>query len=399
MRWFRLAGIPPGERLAALRLQVEAWRPFEAAAARLILAGDEGLAIAWDGQAAQEQSLIAGLAPERCRFIPETLLQAGRDDGVRLLRCVEGFEAQRWESGWLRASRWWMTPLTARDWREFGHASGASADADDHLVPEPEDPVPLASAWAKHYSLQASGDSAMGLERRVVFAGALAMVLASGTLAHQFWDVRQHERSLARQIEVAKMAAAPVLQARDAAMSAVDQVEKLAVWFAPPQPIDVIGYLDDALSKSGVQIKGLDLEGDKLRLGLQLSPNSTRAAIVRDLQAGGRFNDVTEVRAENARGLLTMEMRVVSAPMPWTGQEPQANDSASATVAPPAAAPTPSIATLTPASPPVQAPTPTPTPKAQSQPRPPPGPPKPIIAKPDANGMPPPEVFNAIPDR
>ena len=397
LRWFRLTGLPAAERLAALRLQAEAWRPFENTAARLVLSGEEGLAIAWDAAAVQQQLLANSMAPERCQFIPETLLQPVGTEGLRLQCCAEGFEAQSWRDGFLRASRWWANPLTAQDWQEFVHASGAGMDAGG-MPPQPQQPALAPSAWIKHYPLHAAAEGAESAEQRLVFVGALALTLVGGVLAHQLWDARQQGQSLARQIADVKSATAPVLSARDATMAVVDDVEKIAAWFALPLPVDVIGHLHDMLGRSGVLIKDLDLEGSKLRLGLQLAPNATRAGIVKDLQAGGWFTDVTEVRADNARGLLTMEMRIVGLRPPAAvdaGVAPVTEVAAPMRTAPAAvAAPAPVQAPT--AAPPRAVPAPT---ASTRQPPPPQGQPKPIVAKPDANGLPPPDVFNAIPNR
>lgn len=397
LRWFRLTGIPAAERMSALRLQVEAWRPFENLAARLVLSGEDGLAIAWDGAAAELQLLTAGQPVERCQFIPETLLQLPGADGLRLLSCSEGFEAQCWQDGWLRASRWWSEPLTSKDWQEFVHASGPARGGADAL-PQPEEASLAASAWAKHYPLHAAADGANGVERRLVFGGALALTLTLGTLAHQLWNAHQHGQALAWQMADVKTATASVLGARDATLAAVDEVDRLAAWFALPLPVDVIGYLHDALGRSGVQIKDLDLEGDKLRLGLQLMPNATRAGIVKDLQAGGWFVDVAEVRADNARGLLTMEMRIVGLRPPVDAAAATTPSAPNVEATPPAVAPVKAAVVNAPAVPVQSQPAPAPVP-VQTPARPLQGPPKPIVAKPDANGMPPPDVFNAIPNR
>jgi hypothetical protein len=228
-----------------------------------------------------------------------------------------------------------------------------------------------------------------------VFGGALALTLAVGTLAHQLWDAHQQGRVLANQIADVKMATASVLGARDATLAAVDEVDRLAAWFALPLPVDVIGYLHDALAKSGVQIKDLDLEGDRLRLGLQLMPNATRAGIVKDLQAGGWFVDVAEVRADNARGLLTMEMRIAGLRPPVDATAAMTPSGVNAEAAPPAAAAVKAAVANAPTGQ-VQSQPPVPV---QTPARPAQGPPKPIVAKPDANGMPPSDVFNAVPNR
>ncbi len=325
-------------------------------------------------------------------------------DGLRLLRGAEGLEVQCWREGFLRASRWWSESLTAQDWQEFVHASGAGPQAGGAL-PEAQQ-LALDSAWIKHYPLHASAEGAEGAEQRLVFIGALALSLAAGVLAQQLWDAHQQGQALARQIADIKTATAPVLAARDATVAAVDEVEKLAAWFALPLPVDVIGHLNDTLGRSGVQVKDLDLEGSKLRLGLQLKPNATRAGIVKDLQSGGWFVDVNEVRADNARGLLTMELRIVGLRPPATGAaDATATATATATVTtatatPPSAtqAAAPSPVTQAPIAPATQV-SPAPAPAPARPPQAPQGPGKPIVAKPDANGLPPPDVFNAIPNR
>lgn len=406
LRWFRLTGLPAAERLAALRLQVDAWRPFDTTAARLVLAGEDGLAIAWDADKVHAQLRDAGLTPERCQVLPETLLQSPGGDGLRLLRASDGFEAQSWREGALRASRWWAEALTPQDWQEFVHASGAGRDVAE-LPPHAEDIALAPAAWARHYALHASADGSQDVERRLVFAGALALTLAAGLLAHQFWDAHREGQALARQIADIKQATASVLGARDATMASLDEVDKLAAWYSVPLPVDVIGHLADTLARSGVLIKDLDLEGSKLRLGLQLAPSATRAGIVRDLQSGGWFTDVVEVRADNARGLLTMEMRIVGLRPPASGAVAAAAPGTSPAAAPEfSSTPTQAAATAAPVAraPAVAAPPPAaqpaPAPVAVRPPAPAPREPaKPIIAKPDANGMPPPDVFNAIPNR
>jgi hypothetical protein len=405
LRWFRLAGLPSAERFAALRLQVEAWRPFDELAARLAVSGEEGLAIAWDAAAVRAHLVAAGLSPERCQVVPEVLLQAPGADGLRLLQGADGFEAQCWRDGWLRASRWWAQALTVQDWQEFVHASGGDVATP---MPPAEVAALVTTPWARHLPLDASADGADGTERRLVFAGGLALAFAGGLLAHQFWDVRQEGQALAAQIADVKQTTGPVLQARDATMAALDEVDKLAAWYAVPLPVDVVGQLHDTLARSGVQVKDLDLEGSKLRLGLLLSPTATRAGIVKDLQSGGWFTDVVEVRADNARGMVTMEMRiagprppvggaapagvVADSPLPAAAVSPSPVMAPAPVTVPRAAAPAPAASAQAPAPAPVQ-------PPPARAPAPPREPAKPIIAKPDANGMPPPDVFNAVPNR
>ncbi len=401
LRWFRLQGIPTAERLSALRLQVEAWRPFDRTAARLVIQGEQGLAVAWDEAALHQDALAAGLPPERCQLLHETFIQATGGDGLRLLRGVEGYEAQQWQDGQLLASRWWPQALSEADWREFVRASGAGRDGLAVSLPEPQTPLAAVTPWARHFPLHPSADSERGLEQRLVLLGGLGMLLGVGVMAHQWWDAHSQERRLVERVAELKASAGPVVAARDATLAQMAEVGKLASWFAAPQPVDVLGYLNDTLARLNVQIKELELEGDKLQLALQLGANTGRANVVKELQAGGWFSDVTEVRADNARNLLVMDMRI-------RGALPPVVAAVEAAAAPPPTGVVAAPAAMPPAAPVVAAPMPAPAtaPRAAAapaapapSPRGPQQPAKPIIAKPDANGLPPSSVFDAIPNR
>lgn len=404
LRWFRLQGLPAPERLAALRLQVEGWRPFERTDARLAIAGELGLAVAWDAAALERDLQAAGADAGRFQVLPETFFAAKPADGLRLVQDVEGHEAQHWVDGWLAASRWWPHALTETDWAEFVRASGASREDGRMALPAAE-PAVTGQPWVRSHALQSSDDHARGAEQRLVFLGGVALTLAAGVMVHQWWDASREARRLTAQIGSLKAAASPVIAARDGTLAQVADIDKLAAWMAVPQPVDVIAHLNDTLGRSNVQIKELELERDKLRLSLQLGATTGRAVVVRELQAGGWFTDVTEARADNARGLLTMDMRIRGAlpPVARDGAESPAPGPAGTTAA--AAAPAPQAA---PAAVPAPAPAPAarpaalppPPPGVQAPgPRPPPGPSKPIIAKPDENGLPPASVFDAIPSR
>lgn len=388
LRWFRLQGIPAAERLAALRLQVEAWQPFERTEARLVVQGESGLAVAWDDAALHQDALAVGLPLERCQLQPETFAQQAGDDGLRLVQGAEGFEAQQWQAGQLVASRWWPEALTDADWREFVRACGASREAQALPMPAVQTPAAATTPWVKHHPLHPSADTERSTEQRLVFLGGLALLLVGGVMAHQLWDAHSLERQLIRQVAELKASAGSVVSARDATMVQLDEVEKLASWFAVPQPVDIIAHLNDTLARSGVLVKEFELEGEKLKISLQLGPNTGRANVVKDLQAGGWFTDVTESRADNARNLLVMDMRVRGALPPVVG------GSETASAAPVAIAARPVAATPAPVATPAPNPVaPAAVPKGPAQPS------KPIVAKPDANGLPPASVFDAIPSR
>lgn len=317
IKWFRLNTVPVAERLAALRMQALAWRPFDNCAFALALRGDSGMALAWDDERARQNLLDAGCEPLRCRLVPEPMLRQAGSDGARLLRCTEGFEGQVWRGGWLCASRWWPAAPDAQEWRLFLHA-GAGTVSDlpqgefsalqKGIHPAAEQAPWLNKPWAALQGMAGDTGQISGIENRVVGIGALALLVCAGAAGRQAWDVDQGIGQRRQEIAALRESAGVVLASRDQALAKAALARQMATWLAEPLPIEVIVHLHDVLGRSGVQLKEMDLSGSKLRIGLQLSPQASRAAIVRDLQAGNWFKNVAEVRSEGAGGLVVLEM-------------------------------------------------------------------------------------------
>lgn len=389
-----------------MRLQAQAWQPFESHSARLIVWDELGLAIAWDAAALERDLAGHGLTLDQCHVIPELLLQQSMGNGVRIVQGLEGFEAQCWQSGQLNSSRWWPTRPSAAEWLSFLRSAGQTGASDESIAPmqfdapEAIELPPEASPWVKHYALQAAGNTGhRQLEGRLVYGSAVLLALTAGAAAHQFYEAWRLEAGLKAQLAEIKTKADSVIAVRERAISELASVQRLANFAAVPQPIEVIGHLHDTLARTGVQVKELELEGERLKLGLQLGPNVARASIVKDLQSGGWFADVNEARGDGGgRTLLTLELRIKGVHAPAArATEAQAASPPSVPNGLQQGATSPTPSTVQPA------PSPAARPPAASQRQPnapqPAEPSKPIFAKPDANGMPPANVFDAIPSR
>ena len=113
---FSLQSIPLKERKAALRLKVMQWAPYR----------DYGTYIIWDGVLAQvwlwkqqiRQQVHQSYTVETAHY---PVLE---QNGMRLLQCAEGFEAQYWQKGVLLNSHWWIAEPNANAWLKFQRATG-----------------------------------------------------------------------------------------------------------------------------------------------------------------------------------------------------------------------------------------------------------------------------------
>ena len=131
-RFFRAPATLTGSQLAkAARAYAEAHAPF-ASTGTLILRAPQGAGIwYWDASKLAAQDPVREVSPE----------SVWRDavDGWSVVACSEGYEAQYWEGGALRASTWRRQSFSAAQWSAF------ALSVDETTVSPPaEPPAPLA---------------------------------------------------------------------------------------------------------------------------------------------------------------------------------------------------------------------------------------------------------------
>ena len=350
-----LAAVAPADRRAALRSQLLAWAPFDRTTFRVALRGDEALAFAWDRDAvlALAQRPAAGAASpapdEAMLLLPEGLMRepmAG--EGLRLVACLEGVEAQQWHRGWPVASRWWPAVPAADEyllWRRSIAAGVSPALAATSGVPSVQQVAWLRGPWLVMHSADELIGSWSRLERVAVGASMVGLAALSGAQAHHAWTARAEQQQLQLALVRANVDAGPVLAARDRAVALAREADALAAQLASAQPIEVLQHLSERLPAQGALLREFELAGRKLRVALELSPNLPRTTLVKDLQAGAWFSEVAETRDTSNRGWTTFEMGLASlrppAAAPTTGAAAASPASSPPTAAPSAPAPVP----------------------------------------------------------
>src|ERR1051325_4661812 len=112
------------------------WAPFADPGFHTHLTRDTAAIWTWDAARAGDAMAEADIRPGRVTVLPETVLQARGEEGLRLVSCLDGFEGQCWSDGELVASRWWSDMPSPQRWIEFLRASRLSPDEFGE-VPEP----------------------------------------------------------------------------------------------------------------------------------------------------------------------------------------------------------------------------------------------------------------------
>ena len=316
-----LAHVVPGERRAVLRNLLLAWAPFDQAEYRVAWQGDSALAVAWD-RVAVAGLLAAAALPHSTALWPETFLREPPDkDGLRVIQCLEGVEAQVWRGGLLHASRWWPRrpdPLDAQTWLRSLGADATAATA----LPDTKPAVWRRRPWAELQSLDSLSSTSSRLERMAVGAALVGFTALTGAQAHQVWAAYEASQAAQRDRQRLLLEAAPVLAARDRAESLAREARGLADQMNGVAPLDVLQHLVDVLPARGVTLKELELTGLQLRLAIELAPELQRSALVKDLQSAGWLSKVAEARDNTNRGWVVFDATLLGQRAPASVARP-----------------------------------------------------------------------------
>lgn len=305
-RYLPLAHVAAGDRRAVLRNLLLAWAPFDRAEFRVVWQGEAVLALAWDRELVAGLLATAGCASPSVLW-PETLMhEVMAADGVRLVRCLEGVEAQAWQGRHLHASRWWADPPTAAEAEIWLRSLGTDV-SERASLPAAQELAWLRRPWAELQGLDGLMSTTSRLERVAVGATMAGLTALTGAQAHQVFAAYQERQALQSDHERIQIEAAPVAAARERAEALAREADALAAQLTGVLPLEVLQHLDDVLPPAGVTLKELELSGNQLRLALELGADLQRGGVVKDLQSGGWLTKVNEARDGSNRGWVVFD--------------------------------------------------------------------------------------------
>lgn len=292
VRRMPLEGIERSERLAALQLQAKAWQPFDISEHAAHWEGDAAWLYAWDPRCLPARPA----QPGPWQVLPECWLRpAAESEGLRVVQTLDGVEAEHWQKGQCTARRWWPGVINAEaeDWTQWLAAQGLAP-----ALPEPQ--TLQALTRPRHEALPlGAAKRAPGAAGAARAAGWVAVLLCGLSGAVGMSAIQAHAALRSAETEV--QATAPTqqrMQQRSAeARALAGQVQATARHFDAVAPLPLLAHLDQVMPR-GSQLRELDLQGQRLRLAVELSSDASRAAFLQALQAGGWLTRVTESRAD-----------------------------------------------------------------------------------------------------
>ncbi|MDP2006311.1 MAG: PilN domain-containing protein [Rubrivivax sp.] len=308
LRVFSLEALPAAERAASLRTQALGWQPFMDSQVVVGLRGAWGIALAWDRGAIATALRAAGCESQRMRLWPEPLLQAPLESGVRLLRGIDGYEAQHWREGLLQVSRWWPESPDAAQWLEFERLLPPD-EAVGRAPPEPQPTELRAAPWLSIQGAEAAPGAVWPIERLAVGLGLVCLTAATAAVARQAWEAYRETGAQQQELQALRARSGPLLKTRDTALALQAEAAAVAAAMNAPLPLEVLQHLVQRLPQ-GVLVRELELTGSQLRLSLEVPAVVSQSTLMRELQSGQWLQDVRQVKGGAPGQALQLEMEL-----------------------------------------------------------------------------------------
>jgi hypothetical protein len=305
-----LSQVPARARAQALSLQVAQFSPYPATGHHAVWRDGRALVWYWDQAIVQSSMAEAGLAPQRVRVLPESVLYAPGTAGLRLIRNLQGVEGQCWQNDRLVQSRWWKEIPGAAEWLAFQRDIGLTGESRQPDVPAPQK---LDLQHAPQLSSSAGAEAAGWRDERALYALlALALFTPTTWIGAKLIKSELAQRAvLASTVELERKAL-PQLDAREQALRAAARLQALSALDRYPSQLELMARVASALPKGAASLKEWDFRDGKLKIVLVVqSAAFSSSTLVGALQKAGGFENV-QVAPGNDPKVLAINMDVTA---------------------------------------------------------------------------------------
>lgn len=306
--YFPLSELPKSARRSALLVQIRAWSPFPETAYAIILRAQGAMVFAWDVRAFRQRLETAGRDGSAARVIPETLLFPTQQEGLSLLRCIEGWEGQLWRDGDLVQSRWWPERPDADSWLNFQRGAGLPAEEQQASLPGPDGDAWSVRPWARTIDIETLSGHDRLKEHLLTGTMALILLVPSLHLLHYWQETEAAWTRASNTHDQLKETAGPILAAREETSAALGAIKAIAKHVDRPHALSLLAHVSRVMPRDGSHIRELEWQGDRLRLVLATSATASRSVYIRAFETHW-LRDVRET-PESTMGLISLSARV-----------------------------------------------------------------------------------------
>ena len=306
---FDLSQVPPAERSRALQLELTQAAPFRNSAHYIGWQNGRALVWTWDEDRIGQAVRTGKLNANRLRILPETLLHSPVQEGLRLVRCIDGFEGQFWQQSMLEQSRWWPHMPSAEEWLMF--------QRDCSLAPEKQQAAPPAAdsmalgrqPWLGVSSLEVSAIEPG--ERLALACAAMLLLVPSLWYGAGLYKLEKRAQEHEATLEMLREQAEPISMARGQALDYLARIRELEAIRPHPEQLVVLSRLAESLPNDGSFIRLWDFQGGKLKIVLASTGDIAAAPLIDALQKAGVFLNVT-AQSGTASNVLALQMEVAA---------------------------------------------------------------------------------------
>ena len=305
-----LSHVPSRARTQALSLQVAQFSHYPATSHHAVWQNGRAQVWYWNQAAVQRGIAEASLAPQRIRVLPESVLYAPATSGLRLIRNLQGVEAQYWLDDRLRHSRWWTEVPDASEWLVFQRDIGLASESRQPDVP------PLLDLELHHspqLSSTAGSDLAGWRDERALYALlTLALFTPTAWIGAKLIKAELAQRSvLAATVEPGRKALLQI-DAREQALRAASRCRALHGLDPYPSQLELMARVAAALPKGAAYLKEWDFHQGKLKIVLVIQNDAfSSSTLVAALQNAGGFENV-QASPGNDPKVLAINMDVAA---------------------------------------------------------------------------------------
>lgn len=314
--YFSLSALPKSARRSALLVQIHAWSPFPETAYAIVLRAQGAMVFAWDASLFRQRLETAGRERPVARVIPETLLLPPQEDGVSLLRCIEGWEGQAWREGELVQSRWWPDRPDTDAWLNFQRGASLPVEKQQAMPPEKGgDTAWLSRPWARLIDIDALRGHGRLTEHLLVGTLALALLVPSARLLRSWQDTESAWAQADNRHDQLQQTVGPILAARKEAIATLGAIEAIAEHVDRPSALALLAHVSGLIPTDGSYVRELEWQGEELRLVLVTPATTSRSTIIRAFEAGHWLRNVRET-PESTAGQIAISAKVVGVAAP-----------------------------------------------------------------------------------
>jgi len=290
---FDLSRLPATKRKAALALQLPQWSPYQNSNYAIVWQDGYASVWCWDNERIESDIAKQGKPLKSRNKIPETLLRAPVQTGLRLLKCLNGVEGQFWQDSQLIASRWWPHQPDQQAWVTFQRDCGIPAEQQVAASALQDLPF-LLQPWGKITTLAHSGEDMPMAEIALYCTLLLVLGIATTVLSIQHFQLNRAIGLRTRELAEIKSKAGPVLAARETALNALIRLKNIDSIEPYPHPLILMAAVAQSLSPdSGAFVREWDMNGKSLKIAIS-SPtaNVAGANYVQALEKTGHFTNI-----------------------------------------------------------------------------------------------------------